>query len=399
MAQILVDSSIAGHTPEPLDIEIKDNRGLTPLNCVAIKGDIHFLKYLIEKGNAKIDEASPKGCTSLLYSSRGGHPDMIKYLLEKGANSLHQDNSGGTVAHHAVEKGKTEILEILVEYSVDIDIADNAGRTPLFEAIDNNRISAARLLVSNGARVDITDYSGHTPLYCAARDGNDEILKILIDIGKAKVDHFGKCSNPKDFDDDVEYDNEDEKLIIEGLDASKTPLHVACLLGYKEIVAYLVNQGEANPNIVGENGFNALHFSVVGKQPEITQYLLTNSNVDFTVKSNEGKEVRDLIEDFMPMYLEHYDALINSLPSQRLAANMESATGKVATHYYTPEDDRALTGVLNKDEENKIYIEAKVENEQKETKNKNLFDYEEDAIKIEEGKEPDAIIERVFGMK
>ena len=32
LAQILVDSSNAGHTAEPLDIDLKDNRGLTPLN-------------------------------------------------------------------------------------------------------------------------------------------------------------------------------------------------------------------------------------------------------------------------------------------------------------------------------------------------------------------------------
>lgn len=30
---------------------------------------------------------------------------MVKYLLEKGVNSLKQDNSGGTAAHHAIEKG------------------------------------------------------------------------------------------------------------------------------------------------------------------------------------------------------------------------------------------------------------------------------------------------------
>jgi ankyrin repeat protein len=396
-----VESSIAGHTPEPLDVDLKDNRGLTPLNCTAIKGDLHFLKFLIEKGGARIDEPSPKGCTALLYAARGGYADMVKYLLEKGANSLHQDNSGGTVAHHALEKDKAEILEILVEYSVDMDIADNAGRTPLFEAIDNNKISAARLLVSNGARVDITDYSGHTPLYCAARDGNEEILKILIDVGKAKVDHFGKCHNPRDLDeeDDMEYENEDEKLIMQGLDASKTPLHVAALLGYKEIITYLIHTGKANPNVQGEKGYNALHFSVLGKQPEITQYLLTNTKIDYSVKADDGKEVRDLIEDLMPMYLPHYDALIGSLPAKRIDSTMQGDVGAVATHYYNPDDDREITGVQNNEEVNKLYHEAKVDTETKDEKAKKLYETDEDQIKIEQDKEPDAIIERVFGMK
>lgn len=398
LAQILVDSSISGHTPEPLDVDLKDNRGLTPLNCTSIKGDIHFLKFLIEKGGAKIDEPSPKGWTPLLYTARGGFGEMVKYLLEKGANALHQDNSGGTVAHHAIEKGKADIIEVLIEYSVDIDIADNAGRTPLFEAIENNKISVTRLLVTNGCRVNIFDYSGHTPLYWAARDGSEETIKILVDIGKAKVDFFGNCTNPKDIDEDLEYENDDERLIMEGLDASNTPLHVTSLLGYKEIAEYLIQNG-ANPNVLGDNGYNALHFSVIGKQPEMTQYLLTNSNVDHTIKGDDDKSVKDLVQELLPVYLPHYEALLGSLPTERINEQMEENSTVVATHYQSPEDDRELHGVQNEEELNRIYQEAKAENEQKDDKNKRLLDMAEEDIKVEKDKETDMIIERVFGPK
>jgi len=39
------------------------------LNCAAIKGDFELLKILIEKGNANLEETSPKGCTALMYAS------------------------------------------------------------------------------------------------------------------------------------------------------------------------------------------------------------------------------------------------------------------------------------------------------------------------------------------
>ena len=55
---------------------------------------------------------------------------------------MKQDNAGGTVLHHAIEKSHLDVLQVLVEHGVDvysaIEICDNAGRTPLFEAIDNN---------------------------------------------------------------------------------------------------------------------------------------------------------------------------------------------------------------------------------------------------------------------
>jgi len=48
---------------------LKDHRGLTPLNCAGIKGDLKLGRLLIEKGGANIEEPSPKGCTPLLYAA------------------------------------------------------------------------------------------------------------------------------------------------------------------------------------------------------------------------------------------------------------------------------------------------------------------------------------------
>ncbi len=77
----------------------------------------------------------------MIYAGRGGYPKVVEYLVEKRASPLRQDNAGGTVLHHAVEKGHISVLESLLANGVDmysaVEIADNAGRTPLFEAVDN----------------------------------------------------------------------------------------------------------------------------------------------------------------------------------------------------------------------------------------------------------------------
>ncbi len=88
-------------------------------------------------------------------------------------------------------------------------------------------------------RVNTADFSGHSPLYCAVWDGNEPIVWILVEQGKAKVDFFGK-TNKEAENDLYDVDNEDEKLMVEGLECSLTPLHVACLLGYKSIAFYLI---------------------------------------------------------------------------------------------------------------------------------------------------------------
>lgn len=37
---MLIEASTSGHLPETLEVDIKDHRGLSPLNCAAIKGDL-----------------------------------------------------------------------------------------------------------------------------------------------------------------------------------------------------------------------------------------------------------------------------------------------------------------------------------------------------------------------
>jgi len=96
-----------------------------------------MVKCLVSRGNAEINQTSPKGCTPLIYAGRGGYSSVVEFLIEKKASPLKQDNAGGTVLHHAIEKGHINVLETMISLGVDvysaIEIADNAGRTPLLK--------------------------------------------------------------------------------------------------------------------------------------------------------------------------------------------------------------------------------------------------------------------------
>ena len=66
-----------------------------------------MIKCLVSRGAANVNLSSPKGCTPLIYAGRGGFSEVVQFLIEKKASSLKQDNAGGTVLHHAIEKGHT----------------------------------------------------------------------------------------------------------------------------------------------------------------------------------------------------------------------------------------------------------------------------------------------------
>lgn len=72
-----------------------------------------MVKLLVINGSSHVDQSSPKGCSPLLYAARGGYTEVVRFLILKGASVLRQDNAGGTVLHHAIEKGHMDVLEVL----------------------------------------------------------------------------------------------------------------------------------------------------------------------------------------------------------------------------------------------------------------------------------------------
>lgn len=81
--------------------------GWTPLHYAAASGDEAIARLLIKRG-AKVDALSPPasgGMTPLMMAAREGHPDMVAFLTEKGANPQLKNTEGLTAAQIA-ERGK-----------------------------------------------------------------------------------------------------------------------------------------------------------------------------------------------------------------------------------------------------------------------------------------------------
>lgn len=74
--------------------------GWTPLHYAAASGDEPIARLLIKRG-AKVDAVSPPasgGMTPLMMAAREGHPDMMAFLMEKGANPQLRNSEGLTAA-------------------------------------------------------------------------------------------------------------------------------------------------------------------------------------------------------------------------------------------------------------------------------------------------------------
>ena len=262
---MLIEASNSGHLAEPIEIDLPNHQGLTPLNCAAIRGDFSLVKNLVDNANANVDFTSPKGCTPLIYAGRGGFCDIVEFLLKHKASPLKQDNTGGTVFHHTIEKGHIAVLEAMTRAGVDvysaIEIADNEGRTPIFEILESmteENSDMAYQVISTlvspkdnggyGANVNVVNYQGQSLLFIAVRQAQLEIVKLLVEAGAEPDLHNGELMK---YDDTAptEYENEREKNLYEAFKLCETPTQLAAVLGYEDILLYLVQECESDINL------------------------------------------------------------------------------------------------------------------------------------------------------
>ena len=85
---------------------------------------------LLDAG-ADVDIADEDGWTVLMYAcGRGWSLDIVRLLLDAGANTNHQNNYGGSALHFASWNGQLEHVRLLLDFGADPNLADEDGSTP-----------------------------------------------------------------------------------------------------------------------------------------------------------------------------------------------------------------------------------------------------------------------------
>ena len=112
----------------------RDKDGWTALHGAARKGHRDIVRYLVEHG-ADVEatvRGGPGGATALHLSAFYGHLELVKYLVARGANLAARERlSGGTVLYYAVSGGSLAVVRYLVEQGADVSARDRSGESLL----------------------------------------------------------------------------------------------------------------------------------------------------------------------------------------------------------------------------------------------------------------------------
>jgi ankyrin repeat protein len=142
------------------------------------EGDLDKIKKIFNKPGFNVNVKDKDGNTPLIIASREGHTDIVKVLLDKGADIDVVDKSSiGTTALIIALKGShTDIAELLVEKGADVKIKDRHGFTALMCASYFGYTKMVKLLIEKGADINAKEVGGKTAFDLAK---NEEIRKLL----------------------------------------------------------------------------------------------------------------------------------------------------------------------------------------------------------------------------
>ncbi|XP_012671049.1 DNA-binding protein RFXANK [Clupea harengus] len=146
---------------------------------LAAQGDIPQLTAHLSKESALLNSTDKRGYTPLMWAAAFGEIDMVKFLLEKGADPKVLARERESALTLASSRGYADIVTLLLKKGVDIDSYDWNGGTPLLYAVRGNHARCVDALLASGADLTFEADSGYNPMDLAVALGHKEAQKAI----------------------------------------------------------------------------------------------------------------------------------------------------------------------------------------------------------------------------
>jgi ankyrin repeat protein len=266
---------------DPTLIAAKDKGGETPLHWAAFSGNIDLVRFLLEKG-AEVDARNGRGLTPLAFAALQGRTPAAGLLIERGADANVRNALNITSLIIAAEQGAVELVEKLISAGADVRIESHIG-TALHRAAFKGHTKVIRVLLKAGANTEVMSRR-FFPLHLAAMAGQLEAASALVEGGADVNSRDGGGRTPlhrvlasaHSHVSDIAIFFIDRGADVNSLDNEReTPLMAAVREGYTEVVRRLLEKGASTD--IRDKNFNQtlLHLAAISGYGDIAEILLS----------------------------------------------------------------------------------------------------------------------------
>ena len=161
----------------------------------AVENDNHEAVRVFLSSGVDLEVKDERGWTPLLIATANGKGNLAQLLINSGAHANARDINGFTPLHWAALQGMSNVVIALIAKKVDVDSQSKFKWTPLMQACTRGHLSVCSLLIAAGANLDLANSDGSTALQIATNKGFQEIAQLLLEEGSnRKPESTGKNS-------------------------------------------------------------------------------------------------------------------------------------------------------------------------------------------------------------
>ncbi|KAK5202772.1 hypothetical protein LTR41_011483 [Exophiala xenobiotica] len=201
---------------------------MTSLRLAAYLGDAAIIKILLQQNqDSDLDGMDQEGRTALVWASGNANAEIVRMLVDAGADVNAQGDQCGSALQTASLQGKEKLVQILIDRRADINADGGTYGNALQAAAIRGREKEVQILLGSGADVNKQGGRYGTALQAASLLGFQKVVQMLMDEGANANAQGGEYGNA---------------------------LQAASMRGYEKVVQMLLKAGAVVHTQGGEDG-------------------------------------------------------------------------------------------------------------------------------------------------
>ncbi len=210
-----------------------------------VKNDSSRVRLLLKLGANVNTEIGPERNTPLDMAVFDNHKEMSELLITHGSNINHKDKSGNTALTIAVMFNRTELAKLLINQGANYD------ENLLFRAARNGNKEVVEILINKGLSINAPCTCCESPLLAATSYDNFEVAKFLVNRGA---------------------------IIVNAKDSCYSPLHHAAANRAIKTIKYFIEK-RANVNALDKEGHTPLYYATKTEDIEVQDILIRSGAI------------------------------------------------------------------------------------------------------------------------
>ena len=326
------------------NVNITDKNGLTPLIISCIEGSKSTSKHLA-RGKSLKNKLIKVDLTNI----KNNNPDNIKNnknnknsntnnnMLKSGPSPIPTwdeinkvediKSSNSKILNISSEENKN-IIKYLVDHGADVNAKSKNGDTPLTISCRNGNGYIVKYLIDHGANIDVRDGNGDSPLVIAYTIGDETILKYVIE---KTIKLLPNCNNDqmkKNAEDQIEkflteYPSEVYMSIDENTDIFEEFINQRNI----RLISVLIKIGRDINNYM-KNMKLPIEQAIENKDKDIVKELI-NLGANTEVRTAGGIKIVNLIKSKMPEYYKFESIIDRNTSIEDIINTKDEKTAKI----------------------------------------------------------------------